>query len=364
MRVLAKPIPDATLNLLTDIIRRETPTGGAISFARFMELALYCPQHGYYERKRDTLGQAGDFYTSVSVGPLFGQLLAFRFASWLEKPGTDRPQIAEAGAHDGRLAADILGWLKLNRPGFFARLEYLIIEPSARRRQWQQETLAEFTGTVRWLDSLAGSQVNGGIFSNELLDAFPVHRFAWDAIEKKWYEQGVTTENGELAWTRMPDCEFKSPNPELEPVLPDGFVVETCPAATAWWMQAANSLVAGKLLTIDYGLTAEELFRPEHYNGTLRAFHRHRASDDLLDKAGEQDLTAHVNFSTIQAAGESAGLKTEDFLTQPQFLTRILAEAVKDKSFTGLDAKQVRQFQTLTHPEHLGRAFRVLVQTK
>jgi SAM-dependent MidA family methyltransferase len=340
---------------------------GAISFARFMELALYCPQHGYYERKGDTVGQRGDFYTSVSVGPLFGELLAFQFAGWLEE-AEGRGQganIVEAGAHDGRLAGDILGWLKGNRPGLFARLEYVIIEPSARRREWQQETLAGFAGKVRWIDSVPdGPQFNGIIFSNELLDAFPVHCFAWDAREKRWFERGVTRDGDKFAWAKLPDSTCGLATPGLEAVLPDGFVVETCPAAEAWWKQAASSLAVGRLLAIDYGLTAEELFRPERCKGTLRAYHHHRASDDLLANAGEQDLTAHVNFSAIRAAGESAGLVTEDFLTQPQFLTRILGEAVKEKLFASLDAKRVRQFQTLTHPEHLGRAFRVLVQSR
>ena len=118
------------------------------------------------------------------------------------------------------------------------------------------------------------------------------------------------------------------------------------------------------MIAIDYGYTAEEQFSPSRPNGTLRAYHRHQVSADLLANPGEQDLTAHVNFSRIQNAGAEAGLKTECFCSQPQFLTRILGAAVKGKGFPGLDARQVRQFQTLTHPEHLGRAFRVLVQSR
>jgi SAM-dependent MidA family methyltransferase len=197
-----------------------------------------------------------------------------------------------------------------------------------------------------------------------LLDAFPVHCYIWDAEKKKWHERGVTVEGEKFVWTRLPDGGFKTPDPALEAVLPDGFIVETCPAAVEWWTEAANSLTTGKLLTIDYGLAAGELFRPERPNGTLRAYHRHHVVGDLLSNVGEQDLTAHADFSAIQAAGEAAGLKTEDFSTQPQFLTRILAEAIKDKFFASLDPKRLRQFQTLTHPEHLGRAFRVLVQVK
>ena len=117
-------------------------------------------------------------------------------------------------------------------------------------------------------------------------------------------------------------------------------------------------------MTIDYGLTGDEIFSPGRTQGTVRAYFRHHASDDLLANAGEQDLTAHVNFSALQAAGESAGLTTESFQTQSQFLTRILEKASKVNSFGEWTSAQARQFQTLTHPEHLGRAFRVLVQTR
>jgi SAM-dependent MidA family methyltransferase len=167
-------------------------------------------------------------------------------------------------------------------------------------------------------------------------------------------------------------------------VLPDGYTIETCPAAESWWREAAKVLGQGKLLTIDYGFTADELFSPGRMHGTLRAYFRHHASDDLLANVGEQDLTAHVNFSAIQAAGESAGLKTEFFSTQSQFLTRILEKTLRGKSSgervaskrpvspksdgggteNGWTSAQARQFQTLTHPEHLGRAFRVLVQSR
>ena len=117
-------------------------------------------------------------------------------------------------------------------------------------------------------------------------------------------------------------------------------------------------------MTIDYGFTANEMFSPSRTSGTLRAYFRHHASDDLLANVGEQDITAHVNFSAIQAAGESAGLTTESFLTQNQFLTGILGKTLKDETFGKWDANRTRQFQTLTHPDHLGRAFRVLIQSR
>jgi len=371
------------MNEPAEIIRREIAKHGVLTFARFMELALYCPNFGYYEAKKDNPGRRGDFYTSVSAGELFGQLLAFQFAGWLEemRNAEREMQIVEAGAHDGQLALDILSWLQSARPKLFGQIEYCIIEPSARRREWQTERLKHFAPRVRWFSQFNDSTVrrfNGIIFSNELLDAMPVHRFGWDAAKKIWFERGVSLENGNFVWTKIPNSESSSAifqllarqsgteavSSSLLDVLPDGYTIETCPAAENWWREAANSLECGRLMTIDYGLTDDELFSPGRTRGTLRAYFHHHAADDLLANVGEQDLTAHVNFSAIRSAGEACGLKTETFCPQAQFLARILEKTSKAENFGEWGAKQTRQFQTLTHPEHLGRAFRVIIQSK
>ncbi len=361
------------MNPLEETIRREIAIAGVIPFARFMELALYCPQLGYYERKPDTIGRQGDFYTSVSTGSLFGEMLAFQFAEWLEQPSpaNTKPQLVEAGAHDGKLAHDILCWFRKSRPSLFDRLEYVILEPSANPQALQQQTLRDFPN-VRWLAKFPDSTIqrfNGIIFSNELLDAFPVHRLSWDAKTRQWFEWGVTLTDGRFTWQRMPkpihDSRFTiHAPPELQSVLPDNYIVEVSPATASWYRDAVATLKSGKIVTIDYGLTAEELFSPERRNGTLRAYHYHRVNDDLLANIGEQDLTAHINFIALQSIGEAAGLRTETFTTQSRFLTKI-AEVIwknPDKSGDWTPA-HTRQFQTLTHPEHLGRAFRVLVQS-
>jgi SAM-dependent MidA family methyltransferase len=355
---------------LPEIIRAETAAAGVLPFARFMELALYCPDSGYYETQKDSVGRRGDFYTSVSTGELFGELLAFQFAEWLEtEVGSQKSEIriVEAGAHDGKLASDILHWLQLHRPELFAEIEYCILEPSPRRQEWQKKTLKHFAPRVRWFSQFNDSTIqrfNGIIFSNELLDAMPVHRYGWDAKNKKWFEWGVAVEGDSFRWAKIPNSEFRIPNSELESVLPDNYTIETSPAAENWWCAAAKILGRGKLLAIDYGLAADELFSPARTNGTLRAYFRHHASDDLLANVGEQDLTVHVNFSAIQKVGEAAGLKTETFSPQTKFLTQILEKTLADKSFGGWNSSRTRQFQTLTHPEHLGRAFRVLVQSR
>jgi len=362
-----------------DLIRREITERGVLPFARFMELALYAPDCGYYETEKNNVGKRGDFYTSVSVGNLFGELLAFQFAEWLETEVSSQKSVArivEAGAHDGKLAKDILIWLQSNRSELFARLEYIIVEPSARRQVWQNETLKEFAPYVRWFSDFENvkiatqnSKLDGIIFSNELLDAMPVRRFGWDAANKKWFEWGVSIDGEKFIWARMPnpnrDLRFAIPaSAELLAVLPDNYTVELSSAAKNWWREAAGVLGNGKLMTMDYGLAADELFSPVRLRGTLRAYFHHRASDDILANVGEQDLTAHVNFPSIRKAGEDAGLITEYFCAQAKFLTEILARAAKNNSFGAWDGSDTRQFQTLTHPEHLGRAFRVLVQSR
>ena len=361
------------MSTLLEIIRHEIHKSGVLPFARFMELALYCPDSGYYETKKD-IGRRGDFYTSVSAGELFGQFLACQFAEWLEPLRSAKcgVRIVEAGAHDGKLAADILNWLQLKRPKLFGQIEYGIVEPSARRQEWQHETLKDFAPRVRWssdIQAMVGRdsvepKFHGIIFSNELLDAFPVHRFGWDAKNKTWFEWGVAVAGDKFIWAKIPTPHSAFCTPQLEAVLPDGYTIETSPAAENWWREAAGVLARGKLLAIDYGLTDDEMFSPARTRGTLRAYFRHHATDDLLANPGDQDLTAHVNFSTIQKTGEDAGLTTEFFGSQTKFLVEILAQAEKNNSLGEWNASRTQQFQTLTHPEHLGRAFRVLVQSR
>ncbi|HXG48914.1 MAG TPA: SAM-dependent methyltransferase [Methylomirabilota bacterium] len=359
---------------LNEIIRQEIHREGAIPFHRFMELALYCPELGYYERCR--IGREGDFYTSVSTGTLFGALLAHQFTRWLEAHPSGVVTIVEAGSHDGILARDILKWLSLNRPDLFARLKYSILEPSSRRRAWQEQTLNEFAGQVGWFadwEALRSRRIVGVIFSNELLDAFPLRRFGWDAAARRWFEWGVRADENGLAWTRMPltaaewqatltDTGIDLP-PELCGILPDGYTVEVAPGAGQWWRQAAEALESGHLVTFDYGFTGGDFIRPERLHGTLRAYHHHSLVANPLAEPGEADLTAHVNFTQLQRAGEAAGLRTERLESQAAFLTRIVRDTMIATSTTWTPSER-RQFQALTHPDHLGRAFQVLVQSR
>jgi SAM-dependent MidA family methyltransferase len=354
-----------------------------------MELALYCPVYGYYEKEKDNIGRGGDFYTSTSVGELFGELLAFKFAQWLKEleSATDdatanlnaresgrRLQIVEAGAHDGRLAEAILIWFQAHEPSLFQKFDYWILEPSDTRWGWQQERLKKFSDNicraVRFEDLMesgkSGAGVRGVIFCNELLDSMPVHRLAWDAQIGKWFEWGVGYNQGRFSWERMEAASIDSLTSlprELLSCLPDGFITELCPAATRWWQSAAAALREGRLLTLDYGFGADQFLAPERKGGTLRAYSKHHQATDLLAQPGEQDLTAHVNFGELRTAGEGMGLVTETFLSQEQFLLGIV-RSMSQSGNPDWAGRRARELQTLTHPGFLGTPFSALIQLR
>lgn len=329
-----------------------------ISFARFMELALYHPEHGYYNRSENIIGKSGDFFTSVSVGHLFGEMLAFWLEEELEK--LDAPaQIVEMGAHDGTLARDILNSIQ-------REVEYIIVEPSQRQESRQRATLQGFEN-VSWARSLSDPiMVPGAIISNELLDAMPTHVCRWDKRQRDWLECGVGIENDAFVWKTFALTnevrkaarleEFR----DLTDVLPDQYTIEFSPAAEALWRQAASKLWGGVLLGIDYGDYRMNLYHPANTKGTLRAYRNHRMTDDVLASPGEQDITSSVNFSAILDVGEQAGLVSEPLTTQGRFLSEMAESFFREAP----DPKMVRQFQTLTHPEHLGHKFKVLVQRR
>lgn len=355
-------------------IAEELRRKGPVPFARFMDQALYCPDLGYYERKQNSPGRRGDYYTSVSVGPLFGQLLGFQCAAWAAEHPDDTLQIVECGAHDGRLALDLLDWLHRFRPSLSARLQYWIVEPSARRRAWQAGLLEPHRSRVTWIDDWSQAPpagFTGVILCNELLDAFPVHCLRWDAAARRWREWGVDLETaGRFTWTQLAASELEpawlpTVEPELAAVLPEGFRFEVAPEAARWWRRAARALRAGRMVAFDYGCETRERLLPTRSAGTLRAYAGHHQAGDVLADVGEQDLTAHVDWSRVREAGEAEGLVTDGLIEQGRFLTRLGALAWReDSGFGEWTTERTRQFQTLVHPAHLGAKFQVLVQRR
>jgi len=347
------------MNELTQLIHREIRRNGVISFEHFMELALYEPGLGYYETQHG-VGKEGDYFTSVSVGTLFGELLAFQFSEWLE--GIDGSiQLIEAGAYNGQLSCDILNTLKQWHPVIYKKVSVIIVEPSKQHQQWQAEALAEHEGKVEWHREIP-KQIRGIFFCNELLDAFPVQRLGWDADGETWFEWGVGSRGDHFAWQRMENLPVRF---GFEEVLPNGYVTVESPRGEVFWARVSGALSEGRIMAFDYGLESDAFFVPPRENGTLRAYYHHQIADDLLARVGEQDLTASVNFSNIRKAGKSAGLESEPMLAQEQFLVGVFEQTLKQPDrFPEWTAKRRRQFQTLIHPEHLGRQFKVLQQVK
>lgn len=364
------------MTAIQEKIARKIEQDGPICFGEFMAEALYCPNLGYYEVGTNNIGASGDFYTSVSTGALFGSLLAFQIREWqanLKDRHVSRRtfRIVEAGAHDGRLAKDILSWFEKHSPEVLEEIEYWIVEPSESRRGIQEATLSGVAGRVRWARSIVELQgVCGVIISNELLDALPVHAVAWDADAKQWLERRVGLIDGRFGWVTGPACGSVTADGRLSAVLegstgvlPNGFCTEIHLDAERWWKEAAGALEAGWLLTFDYGLCREEFFLAHRAGGTLRGYSKHRHAADVLANPGSQDITSHVNFTGIEEAGIGAGLRTRYFGTQASFLVSV-AERYWKSGLPPWTSKEVQQFKMLTHPDGFGRAFKALLQER
>lgn len=325
-------------------------------FRDFMEHALYHPEFGYYASGRARIGRKGDFFTNVSVGPLFGRLLARQFAhEWQRLGQPPEFRIVEQGAHGGDFAADALGGLREFAPDCFAATRYLIVEPSAALTTRQQERLAGLP--VEWSDSLESVERFIGVhFSNELPDAFPVHVVRW--AEGVWKERRVKSDGDTLVFCDAPICDpaLTAACERIPLPLPEGYTTEVNLSAQGWIRSVANRIDRGSMLVVDYGYSREEYYAPERVEGTLSAYSQHRREPDPLARPGEVDLTAHVDFTSLIEAGEAAGLKLAEFTDQHHFAVRLGMEHFAD----GANAHEHRAFMTLMHPQFMGRAFRVL----
>ena len=334
-----------------------------LSFADVMEMTLYDADGGYYGRGPRRLGRSGDFYTSVSVGPLFGKLLAdFARTSF---PGTEPGQVIEQAAHDGQLAEDILRCLPTST-------KYTVVEPAAAFRSVQEARLAEpFGSQVQWIESL--DQLRSGpdraIFvCNELIDAFPVHVVRWTGGE--WLERCVTaSEDGSFAWMDVPPTSepLKAELKSYPRDLPEGFTTEVNLAMLEWIRSLSQAAFIGKVIVADYGLDTEELFDPSRSKGTLRRYRNHQTDDQVLSDLGDCDLTTHIHFTRLIEEAEACGMTVESYQDQGRWLTHIATpwlQSLEGKPPNADTRAALRQFQTLTHPQFMGRSFRVLVLAK
>jgi len=357
-------------------IEREIRERGPIPFSRYMQICLYDPTAGYYSRNAEQFGKAGDFYTSSDVHAVFGRLLARQFDQMWQ--ALDQPreiEILELGPGRGLFARDVLDWSNKKFHDFFASLTYTLQESSPALRAKLQDTLENHLVGGKAIISGESAEERPTIhrslpadaplivFANEFFDALPVEILGTAG------KLHIALENNRLheIWLAPPDEELEfldrySVHPEA------GERVEVPILGQNWIVKIAHAIARGSLVIIDYGYTRNEQLAGRH-RGTLMAYRHHSASPDPYQAPGEQDLTAHVNFTALAAACEQAGMQVEKLLTQSQFLMGIgernqFADAFEDCRVPQERAKVALQLKHLVTPIGMGENFQVLIASR
>jgi SAM-dependent MidA family methyltransferase len=334
-------------------LRRRIAQHGPVGFDEFMAVALYHPQGGYYAGPKPRTGRHGDFFTSVSVGPVFGKLLATQFLKMREHLGNPADfTLVEQGAHDGQLLADILDAWSAPSP------RIIVIEPLASLRSLQQKTLAPWSAHLTHVAHEKDLPCFTGVFfANELLDAFPVQLLVRD--QGTWHERRVDDEGTRFIFV---DAPFSGGTPPVPDNIPH-FTTEVCPSLTPWMQTVASKITKGWLLLIDYGHPAAARHHPARAAGSLAAYRDHQRVDDPLADPGAQDLTAHVDFTAAARAAEEAGLTLAGFTDQHHALTALAARtfpAMPEARLSPDAAREMRALRQLLHPESMGTSFKFL----
>ena len=365
------------IDLLIDRINKSSQQ--RITFADYMNLVLYHPQYGYYSSGTVTIGSKGDFFTSPSLGADFGELIAEQLIEIWDILGHPNPfTLVEVGAGSGLLAADILAYFQSQNINLLKAIEYIIVEQAdgliARQTNlletWRKKNLKIFWKS--WQD-IAESSLVGCIFSNELVDAFPVHQIA--IAQKQIQEIYVTYTEGEI---REAIDQISTPKIEdyfefvgvniLANDYPENYRTEVNLAALEWLKTVAQKLKRGYLLTIDYGYNAQRYYNPQRYRGTLQCYYQHRRHDNPYINIGYQDITSHVDFTALERQGELCGLEKLGFTQQGLFLMTLgLGDRISELSNGKFDLGQILQRRDALHqlidPAGLG-GFGVLIQAK
>ena len=346
----------ATAALVRD---RLVVSGGWLSFAQFMELALYAPGLGYYSAGSVKLGASGDFVTAPEVSDLFSRCVARQCADALAETGGE---ILELGAGTGRMAATILQ--SLAEIGVLPD-RYAILEVSAdlsdRQRMLIQQLPAELRKRVVWLDRLPETPMRGVILANEVLDALPFQRFVMrDGCA---HEMGVVLVSDQLAWRESSEelAAATTMLHELSAPLPDGYTTEICLRVDSWIASVGQCLSAGALLLFDYGLPRAHYYHPQRTDGTLRCYFKQRAHDNPFINIGVQDITAWVDFTRVGEAALAAGLEVAGFATQAAFLLGTGIEAMTaEATDIATRARLAGEARRLLLPGEMGESFKVM----
>ena len=336
---------------------------GWISFARYMDLALYTPGFGYYAGGSRKFGTEGDFLTAPELTPLFGQALARQIAQLTQ---ASAPLLIEAGAGSGRLAADLLP--ALDALGC-APERYQILELSGELQARQRETILQhapdFLGRVEWLDTLPET-FSGCLIGNEVLDAMPVYQTAWH--ENGIKEVGVTlAADGSFAYAeREADAQLAELALALDVAAP--YRSEIGLACRSWIAEMTRRLHRGALLLIDYGLPRHEYYYPQRDGGTIRCHYRQRTHDDPFWWPGLSDITAHVDFTAVAEAAFEAGAEVAGYTSQASFLLNCgIADLLAQRQLEDDAASAARAsgaLNLLLSPNEMGELFKVIALTK
>jgi SAM-dependent MidA family methyltransferase len=356
--------------LLRDKIRRHGP----VSFSWFMEQALYHPELGYYTSTRRRIGRQGDFYTNVSVGRVYGQLLASQLIEMWKFLGMPRDfSVVEEGAEDGQLALDILSAFEEEPVAAAADIRYTIVEPSFSKQLQQRARLEpQFAGKTGWLTRLADLEpVTGAFISNEFVDAMPVHVVEYG--NGRWSELLVENsgEHFVFAPSRVEKFELRQALEKLPVPAGSPYRTEVNLAAAPWIQAVGSKLIRGFILIVDYGYPRQEYYRPERTGGTLSCYSRHRRTYNPLERPGEIDITAHVDFTSLAEAAEQVALRIGGYTDQHHFMIgaaeahlRALEKVIEVQGLTRAHSAFLGAYRTLMHPGNMGMVFKFLLLTK
>jgi len=361
---------------LKEKIRRSP--GQKISFAQYMEWVLYHLEFGYYSAYQTEIGKSGDYFTSASLGADFGQLLARQWVQMWQILGCPAPfSLVEMGAGTGQVAADMLAELGATDPDFFSVLDYRILEKSPGLRAVQQQTLAPWLGQkprVQWCDWADLRSVQGCFFSNELVDALPVHLVvrSGERLQEVFVtlddEENLREVLGELSTPKLAQYFDRLGIDLCSDAYPEGYRTEVNLGMLEWLEAIATRLDRGYVVTIDYGYTADRYYQPGRSTGTLQCYTRHHRHDCPYVNIGYQDITAHVDFTTLEQEGKSWGLEPLGCTQQGLFLMALgLGDRLAALSESSLSITQLLSRRDALHqlidPLGLG-GFKVLLQGK
>ncbi len=344
---------------LSELIIQKIRQNGPISFRDFMEMALYYPELGYYNSQKDRIGKQGDYYTSSNVTSIFGEILGRQLEEIWRILGEKEFTVVEMGAGIGLLSQDVLGYLK-KKQELYQNLDYCIIEKSPTMQKEQKKRLGD---EVRWCNSMQElSGMTGCVFSNELVDAFPVHQVV---MGEELMEIFVDYRDGFREVLRPASAELKEYFAELGIALSQGYRTEMNLDAIKWIQEIGSMLKKGFVLTIDYGYPSSELYQEYRSSGTLMCYYKHTANDNPYEHIGEQDITSHVNFSALEHWGRKSGLELCGFTDQAHFLLGLGVEEYL-KKLQESDAKNYlkKMLQVKTLIMEMGETFKIMIQKK